>query len=623
MLGRPTALVVEDEALIARDLVLCLEELGFEVTASVDSCNDAMRSASERKPDVVLMDIHIKGGIDGIATATMLRERYAVPVIYVTAWSDRKTIGRAAESEPYGYIVKPFTKADVRSAVEIARHRHESDRRSAERERWFTTTLRSIGDAVIACDEQEHVRFLNRAAEQLLGVTEREAAGSAIDEIVRVAADAVDVGPVGRALRERKVQTSERSASLLGRDGEPVRTIEQAAAPILHGDELLGAVLILRDVTEQRRMQEQLAATDRLTSLGSMAASVGHEINNPLAYNLSNVDFALGRLRELQEANPALGEVVTALEEARAGGKRIAEIVGDLRTFSRSQEGLHHEIDVRPCVEWALRLTANQVRHAARLVTELERVPRVLGNEVRLSQVLVDLLLHASTGVIGPADQNEIRVRTGVDARGHVLVEVEDTGPGTTTAAGLQLAISREVVEWMGGTLEVDAEPGRGTCFRVMLPPGARPRERTRDTATGTPANRSLRVLVIEDDQLLARALGRMLAQQHRVVVTSGGEEGLAVLEKDPAFDLVLCDMMMPHTSGMEVYETLLARSPELAGRIIFMTGGAFTPRAAEFLATVGNPTLGKPFSRDDLLATLQGRHAQLEAAAAAGIDPS
>jgi CheY-like chemotaxis protein len=130
-------------------------------------------------------------------------------------------------------------------------------------------------------------------------------------------------------------------------------------------------------------------------------------------------------------------------------------------------------------------------------------------------------------------------------------------------------------------------------------------------------------VLVIEDDHLLARALGRMLSQQHRVLVTAGGEEGLAVLEKDPAFDLVLCDMMMPHTSGMEVYERLLATNPQLAERVVFMTGGAFTPRAAEFLATVANPTLGKPFSRDDLLAALQARHAELNAAVHATIAPT
>jgi CheY-like chemotaxis protein len=114
-----------------------------------------------------------------------------------------------------------------------------------------------------------------------------------------------------------------------------------------------------------------------------------------------------------------------------------------------------------------------------------------------------------------------------------------------------------------------------------------------------------------------------MLSQRHRVVVTSGGEEGLAVLEHDPGFDLVLCDMMMPHTSGMEVYERLLATRPQLAERMVFMTGGAFTPRAAEFLATVANPTLGKPFSRDDLLAALQARHAQLNPAVHATIDPA
>jgi PAS domain S-box-containing protein len=570
------------------------------------------------------MDIHIKGGIDGIATATMLRDRYGVPIVYVTAWADQHTISRAAASQPYGYIVKPFTKAEVRSAVEIARHRHAADRRIAERERWFATTLRSIGDAVVACDEHLRVRFVNHVAERLLGITEQQANGRPIDEVVRIVADGGErMNTVARALAERAVQTVERGASVLDREGGPPRTIEHAAAPILHGEDLLGGVLVFRDVTEQRRMQEQLALTDRLTSLGTMAASVGHEINNPLAYNLSNVDFALGKLRALQAQSAELGDVITALEEARSGGNRIAEIVADMRAFSNSQEGVHHEVDVRSCVEWALRLTANQVRHVARLVTRLERVPRVLGNEVRLSQVLVNLLLETTAAIVGPADRNEIHVRTGVDARKRVVVEVEGTGASKADSPRLQLAISRDVVDWMGGELEIDIDPDRGTCFRLRLPPQARPRERERDTAKDAGGSGSLRVLVIEDDQLLARALGRMLSQQHRVVVTAGGEEGLAVLDKDPAFDLVLCDMMMPHTSGMEVYERLLATNPQLAERMVFMTGGAFTPRAAEFLATIANPTLGKPFSRDDLLAALQARHAQINAAANATIDPA
>ncbi len=636
LMRRPTALICEDEALIARDLTGRLEELGFEVIAAVDAGDAALHVVGERQPDVVLMDIHIKGELDGVETATLMRERFDLPVVFVTAWADQQTVARAAASRPYGYIIKPFTNAEVRSAVEIALHRHEADRMLAERERWFSTTLHSISDAVIACDQQQRVRFMNAAAGRLTGWTAADATGRPITEVARVVAEnGGHANPVADALRENATKSQPRDVRLVDRDGERSRVIEQSAAPIRHGDELLGAVMVFRDVTEERRLQEQVALTGRLTSLGTLAASVGHEINNPLACNLNNIDFALARLRPLANTAPELDEAIAVLEEARSGGARIADIVASLSSFSGAQEHLHPDVDVRSCVEWALRLTANQLRHAARLVTRFGPVPAVAGNEVRLSQVFVNLLVNASHAIVGSSDDNEISVLTRTDERGRAVIEIHDSGPGMSAAtvarlfdrllteqpagvaAGLGLATCRDIVTWMGGELEVTSELGHGACFRVTLPPGAAAVADQPARAEPQCEAGPLRILVIEDDRLLARALARMLAQHHRIEVTDGGEAGLARLAADPAFDLVLCDMMMPQTSGVDVYEQLRARDPALARRMIFMTGGAFTPRAAEFLAAVPNPTIGKPFTRDELLRVLQARHAELVAGAA------
>jgi PAS domain S-box-containing protein len=628
---RPAALVVEDEGLIARELAFCLGEMGFDVLAAADS-NAALQAAQRRTPDVVLMDIHIKGPTDGIETAAMLREHVSAPVVFLTAYADEATVARAAKVEPYGYLIKPFTHKDVRSAVEIARHKHRVDMQLADRERWFSTTLRSIGDAVVACDSERRVRFLNRAAERLTGWTEADAAGHVIDDIVRIVTDDGDddrSDAITRAMRKRTAQAAPSVASLVSRDGREERMIDLAAAPILNADTLLGAVVVFRDVTEQRRMQEQLAVTDRLTSLGTMAASMGHEINNPLSYNLTNIEFALGTLRELvaRDSSPELADVIQALDDARMGSLRIASIVADLRRFSRSQEEVQREVDVRVCVEWALRLTANQLRHAAKLVTQLEEVPHVLGNDVRLSQVFVNLLSNASQAIVGPTANNEIRVVARTDPRGWALVEISDTGPGmppeivarvfdpffTTKPAGvgwgLGLSICREIVAWMGGELLVTSEVGLGSTFSVALPPGASGRTTELPAIVEAEPTRSARILVIDDNELVGRAIGRMLEESHRVTLVGDGESALAIIEQGEEFDLVLCDMMMPGMTGMDLYEELAQRRPVLARRMVFMTGGAFTPRAAEFLATVHNPTISKPFTAIVLRATL---HAHL-----------
>jgi PAS domain S-box-containing protein len=630
-LKRLGILIVEDEGLVARDLEFTLAEMGYEVLGAVDSGDAALQAVSARRPDVVLMDVNIRGPKDGIDTADAINRDFAVPVVFLTAYADDETLTRAARTRPYGYIVKPFTDKDVRCAIEIARYKHEIDSRIAERERWFSTTLRSIGDAVVACDSERRIRFMNPVAEQLTGWSEAEASGRPIDDVFRVVAaehGAPSESPVVRALRERCLQTLATPSWLLQRDGRRSRVIDDSVAPIVLDDTVLGAVVVFRDVTEQRRMAEQIALTDRLTSLGTVAASVGHEINNPLSYNLTNISFALGELRDLAKRPDApnherrMQVVLEALDEAQSGAERIAKIVADLGAFSRSREETTHAIDVRACIEWALKLTGNQLRHAAKLVKEIGPAPLVIGNEVRLAQVFVNLLANAAQAIDGKASDNEVRIVLST-AAGDAVVEVRDTGPGVppevaerifepffttkppAVGTGLGLSICRNIVEAMGGRIELAASDAGHTCFRVVLPPAPSQVE----TATGpVVANdrQRLRILVVDDDPLFSRAVRRMLDREHDVTLVDNGQDAATLLRDSDAHDLVLCDMMMPGMSGMDLYEDVLVSQPDIAARIVFMTGGAFTRRAADFLALVGNRHIAKPFGAADLLALVQ-----------------
>jgi two-component system cell cycle sensor histidine kinase/response regulator CckA len=244
-------LVVEDELVVAKDLQRTLSSLGYNVPTTAASAEDALRMASKRCPDVVLMDIRIRGELDGIETASIFRSRFDVPVIFLTAYADAETVARAKAAEPHGYLLKPVKKEDLRSAVEIALYKHVMERRLRERERWFATTIRSIGDAVIATDAAGQITFMNPVAELLSGWRMEDAKGRSLADILQLVDEftkkAIE-NPIARALREGRVVNVEGVA--VSREGHQ-RTIADSAAPIRNDSgDIMGAVFVFRDVSD-------------------------------------------------------------------------------------------------------------------------------------------------------------------------------------------------------------------------------------------------------------------------------------------------------------------------------------------------------------------------------------
>jgi PAS domain S-box-containing protein len=374
----------------------------------------------------------------------------------------------------------------------------------------------------------------------------------------------------------------------------------------------------IRDLSEWKRLQAGLALADRLATVGALAASVAHEINNPLAFTLLGLDEALRLLAP--EAGALAVELREVLRQARTGAERVQTIVRDLRTFSREDGDAHGPVDVQAVVEYAARVAAAEIRPRARLVVEVSGVPPVLGNETRLGQVLLNLLVNAAHAIPeGDAERNTITVRGRAEDE-HVVVEVSDTGVGIEPerlehifepwvtgkpgrGTGLGLTICRELVARGGGTIAVESTPGRGTTFRVCLPLALRPVDephRAAPVAAAEQPERRLRVLVIDDEPLLRRMIGNVL-NGHDVTLAASAAEALAVLDRGEVFDTILCDLMMPGTTGMELYARLRRERPEAADRVVFLTGGVFTRQAEELLATSGRPWLNKPFTAAEL----------------------
>src|SRR6185369_2574997 len=317
---RCSVLIVEDEQIVALDLQQTLEGLGYEALAIAATADEAISRVNERRPDLVLMDIRIKGKRDGIEVAQELSTRFSIPVVFLTAHADAGTVERAKLVEPSGYLVKPVKVAELHTVIELSLYKH------------------------------------------------------------------------------------------------------QVAAHL-------------------RELQKQLEFADRLASLGTMAAGVAHEINNPLAVVMANAAFLAEDLGTFDPAVPTDGrerdKILASIADIQSAAKRMERIVSDLRAFSQPKGAsqLNEPTDVRRCIEWAVRATAHEYRHRAKLTTEIAALPPLDADEMKLGQVLINLLLNAAHSIApGNADRNEVNVSARTDPRGRALIEVRDTGSGIPDA---------------------------------------------------------------------------------------------------------------------------------------------------------------------------------------------
>ncbi len=322
-------LIVEDEMIFAHDLKQKLERYGFRVTGVADRSDGAMALAMANPPDLVLMDVHLRGDEDGIVTAELLRAKLDVPVIFLTAYSDDVTLARA--TSPFGYVLKPVEDRALLAAILMALHRHDAESRVQEGEAWLSGALRSIGDAVLTVDPEGKIRTLNARGEALLGVPEREAQGMPLDEALKVASS-WEGGPNPlkslENLRE-PFQEAERLALETRRDA-PV-WVQIYAAPILAEGRRVGTVVVLHDLTEadamQRRLWEREQALQKnyqlmhdsfRSTIRAMASIV--EIRDP---------YTAGHQRRVAELAQALAERLE-LGERRSEGVYMAALIHDI-----------------------------------------------------------------------------------------------------------------------------------------------------------------------------------------------------------------------------------------------------------------------------------------------------
>jgi PAS domain S-box-containing protein len=587
------------------DIAELLRRLGYEVTGTAASGEDAITLAAATKPDLILMDVHLKGAMDGIEAARIIGQSMPVPIIFVTAHGDSATVSRSMESSPYGYLVKPFDERVLHRVVEVALTRHRSDlaqQEQADQALWeseerFRLLVDAVADySIVLLDLAGNIVSWNAGAERLTGYSAEEVIGrlgnillppeGRDDERYRR-----ELAMVAQTLRQ------ETEGWRIRKDGsrfwgQTIRTPVFDRNPILRG-----FASITRDVTERQALEAQLLQAQKLEGLGKLAGGIAHDFNNMLMVIFSRVEVLKRITGEVEPQRRYLEDIGAAATKSR-------DLTQQLLAFARRQV-FHPQIaDLNDVVTSTMSLLTPALGED--IVTRVERQENlwtVYADPGKLHQVLLNLAVNAREAMLNGglltvetrnfrADPGYLRQHPQLQESDYVTLVVSDTGVGIPpaireqiydpffstkeTGTGLGLAVVRGIVEQMGGQIWVYSEVGQGTTFRIFLP-----RYRDEAAVAAAPAapeaemtNGGNETILVTEDEQLVRIIIRETLEEHgyRVLEARTPAEALAISAKyEDDIHLLLTDIVMPGGNGRRLADDLREQRPKM--RVIYMSG--------------------------------------------------
>jgi PAS domain S-box-containing protein len=619
-------LIVEDESIVAMDIKCALEGLGFTVCSMVSSGEEAVTTAAENKPDLILMDIMLKGEMDGVEAAKWIHENLDIPVIFLTAYTDPTTLERAKQTEPYGYLVKPFEERELNTAIEVATYKHQTEREIRESRRWLSTTLESIGEAVIAADRNGTIQLINPVAEALTGWERSEATGKHIDEVLCVGDEEHDA--IGAMMNEvldggEKAELPN-GARICCRAGSDLPVGGTIARIKDEKGNAMGMILVFRDMTEHLKRQEELLRAQKLESVGLLAGGIAHDFNNILVGILGG----LTQLRLCTRENADLSRILAIAEKACLQAKSLTQ---QLLTFAKGGRPLKRPEDITSLIgessEFALsgsnircEIQAEQDLH--RVVCDRGQMMQVLNNLIiNARQAMPEggkLQIHAENIVVGEGDT--LPLASGA----YVLVTIRDQGTGipqdmlarifdpyfTTKnlGTGLGLAVTYSVIQKHDGHIDVESEEGSGTVFRLYLP--ATSEQVAAELQTISEADfDGKRILVMDDEEIVRDVAQNILRELGcKVALAKEGAEAVAMyvdaMENGQPFDVVLMDLTIPGgMGGRETFDRLREIDP--AVRVIISSGYSNDPVVSDYRELGMKAVLPKPYAVKDVRSVL------------------
>ncbi|MBU7586633.1 MAG: response regulator [Nostoc sp. TH1S01] len=401
-------LVVEDESIVAKDLQNRLRKFGYTVQAIASSGQEAINKAVEISPDLVLMDIRLKGQMDGIQAAEEIHKYLDIPIIYLTAYADENTLERAKITEPFGYLLKPFKERELKTNIEIALTKHKLEKELKRNQKWLSTLLNSISDGVISSDRNQRITFMNPVAENLTGWTQAEALEKNIAEVFKI----IDINtreplenPIKIVLQSEAIAPLATTTILIAQNGTET-PIDPSAAPIKDDkDHIIGAVLVFRDVTERLQamearqkqiQQEQLVAQwEQLNQLkNDFLNLVSHELRSPL--------FHMKSMIQMLQMSTAVQEQHYFLNILEAECDREMELINDLLELQRLENSSNLLLapDLLVLQQWLPWLIEpfqirTQEQQQTLQLNLPNNLPSLFSDRTSLERILVELLNNA------------------------------------------------------------------------------------------------------------------------------------------------------------------------------------------------------------------------------------
>jgi len=589
-------LIVEDESIVAWDVSNRLQRLGYKVSGIASTGREAIAKALETDPDLVLMDIKLKGEMDGVEAVQQIQAQLDIPAIYLTAYADEITLQRAKVTGPHGYLLKPLEDRELHSTIEMALYKHSVDRQIKESERWLKTTLNSIDEAVIATDVHGWIKFMNPMAERLTCRSEQEAMGQSVNKIFRV-------------IEEDEGRPIDNSAEIVLRTGTPIKRtsylptaqnnpeipIEYSAAPIKNDKhDIIGMVITFQDISQKRAIQARIEKQERLAAIGQLAGGIAHEFNNILTGIIGFAELGGSHLNDPKLVGKDLQYVIDQ-------GQRAAHLVRQMLDFSCKS---FIQIRTLVAVEF-LQDTISLLKHTipgnieVTVVIDPDCEASVIQvDPAQIRQALANLVTNAveampnggtlgfrlSSSTHGPEKpvylpNLEVNQRQTKPVE-MIALSISDTGSGirpelfthifepffTTKevgqGAGLGLSQVYGIVRQHGGEIEISSEAGQGTSCIIYLPFKALAHDPVSETKNQLPRGNGELLWLMEDDPTIKDATKAALEYLgYQVLVAIGRRKALEIGEQEGTA-LILMDITSSELGGIALAKTLLRSNP-------------------------------------------------------------